>query len=97
MDQAAPHLIFDWQPGAAADALASAVAGLAPEVSGPVEGAVCPHPAGPPSCWCRPPLPRLLLAFARAHRIDPSRSTLIGTGPAHRTLAATLGARYIAV
>jgi aryl-alcohol dehydrogenase-like predicted oxidoreductase/predicted kinase len=97
MDQAAPHLIFDWQPGAAADALASAVAGLAPEVSGPVEGAVCPHPAGPPSCWCRPPLPRLLLAFARARRVDPSHSTLIGTGPAHRTLAATLGARYIAV
>jgi aryl-alcohol dehydrogenase-like predicted oxidoreductase/predicted kinase len=97
VDQAVPHLIFDWQPGATADALASAVAGLAAEVSGPVEGAVCPHPAGPPSCWCRPPLPRLLLEFARAHRIDPSRSTLIGTGPAHRTLAATLGSRYIAV
>ena len=29
--------------------------------------------------------------------VDPSRSTLIGTGPAHRTLAAALGARYVQV
>jgi aryl-alcohol dehydrogenase-like predicted oxidoreductase/predicted kinase len=94
-DPDAPHLVFDWQPGAAADALAPAVARLAAQVSGPVEGAVCPHPAGPPSCWCRPPLPMLILAFARAHQVDPSRSTLIGTSAAHRSLAATLGARWI--
>ena len=49
---------------------------LAAEVSGPVESALCPHPAGPPTCWCRPPLPGLPLAFARAHGVDPSRSTL---------------------
>jgi D-glycero-D-manno-heptose 1,7-bisphosphate phosphatase len=60
-----------------------------------VEVALCPHPAGPPTCWCRPPLPGLLLAFARANRVDPARSTLIGASPAHRTLATTLGARYI--
>jgi histidinol phosphatase-like enzyme len=65
-------------------------------VSGRVETALCPHPAGPPSCWCRPPLPGLPLAFARAHGVDPSRSILVGAGPAHRTLAATLGARYAA-
>jgi histidinol phosphatase-like enzyme len=66
-------------------------------VSGIVEGALCPHAAGPPVCWCRPPLPGLPLAFARAHQVDPLRSTLVGTGPAHRTLAATLGSRYIQV
>ena len=54
-------------------------------------------PAGPPICWCRPPLPGLPLAFARAHGVDPARSILIGTGPAHRTLAAALGARYVQV
>jgi hypothetical protein len=37
----------------------------------------------------------LPLAFARAHGIDPSRSVLVGAGPAHRTLSTTLGARYI--
>jgi histidinol phosphatase-like enzyme len=59
--------------------------------------ALCPHPAGPPTCWCRPPLPGLPLAFARARDIDLPRSTLIGTGPAHRTLATTLDARYVRV
>jgi histidinol phosphatase-like enzyme len=56
---------------------------------------VCTHPGGPPMCWCRPPLPGLPLAFARAHRVDPARSTLVGTSSAHRTLAATLGSRYV--
>jgi aryl-alcohol dehydrogenase-like predicted oxidoreductase/predicted kinase len=93
-DRDAPHLVFDWQPGASLDVLAPAVADLVAEVSGPVESALCTHPAGPPTCWCRPPLPGLPLAFARAHQLDPSRSTLIGVRPAHRTLAAALGARY---
>jgi len=95
-DPTAPHLVFDWSPDATVDALAPEVARLAAEVAGPVESALCPHPAGPPSCWCRPPLPGLPLAFARAHEVDPALSILIGTGPAHRTLATTLGARYVA-
>jgi aryl-alcohol dehydrogenase-like predicted oxidoreductase len=93
----APHLVFDWSPDGTPDALASVVARLSPHVSGPVESALCPHAAGPPQCWCRPPLPGLPLVFARAHRVDPSRSMLVGAGPAHRTLATTLGARYIPV
>ena len=64
-------------------------------IAGRVEGALCPHPGGPPTCWCRPPLPGLPLVFARAHDLDPARSTLIGIGPAHRNLAAALGARYV--
>ena len=91
-----PHLVYDWIPAGAPDALDALAGELAKDVSGPVESAVCPHPAGPPICWCRPPLPGLALAFARAYDIDPSRSTLIGNAPAHRTLAATLGARYVA-
>ncbi len=94
-DRAAPHLVFDWKPEGDAGALADHVARVAAEVSGPVDGALCPHAAGPPVCWCRPPLPGLLLAFARAHGLDPSRSMMVGTAPAHRTLAATLGARFI--
>jgi len=96
-DRTAPHLVFDWLPDGTADSLTDAVALLSSEVSGPVEGAVCPHPGGPPSCWCRPPLPGLPLAFARRHRVAPSRSVLIGATPAHRTLATTLGARYVAL
>jgi predicted kinase len=94
-DSGAPHLLFDWSPDGSPTALAEAAARLAAEVSGPVETALCPHPSGPPTCWCRPPLPGLALAFARAHRVDPSRSLLLGTGPAHRALATALGATHI--
>lgn len=96
-DRHAPHLVFDWSPDDTVDALAALADRLSTDVSGPVESALCPHAAGPPTCWCRPPLPGLLLAFARAHGVDPARSILVGTGPAQRTLATTLGARYVQV
>ena len=66
----APHLVFDWRPDGSVDALAAEVARVAARVTGAVEAAVCPHPGGPPTCWCRPPLPGLPLAFARAHGVD---------------------------
>jgi hypothetical protein len=96
-DPSAPHLLFDWSPDHEPNALRSEAALLANAVTGPVEMAVCPHPGGPPVCWCRPPLPGLPLAFARAHSIDPARSTLVGCSAAHRTLATTLGAHYVQV
>ena len=91
----APHLVFDWLPGGSVDALAAEVERVGARVTGAVEPAVCPHPGGPPTCWCRPPLPGLILAFARAHDVDWSRSTLVGTSAAHRTLASTLGTRFV--
>jgi aryl-alcohol dehydrogenase-like predicted oxidoreductase len=94
-DRDAPHLVFDWLPDGAPEELAPLVTALAARVSEPVESALCPHPGGPPTCWCRPPLPGLPLAFARTYGVDPARSILVGTSPAHRTLAATLGARYV--
>jgi len=94
-DPEAPHLVFDWSPSGARAALDSAAARVAAAVGGPVEAALCPHSAGPPRCWCRPPLPGLVLAFAREYGVDPARSVLAGTGPAHRSLAAALGARYL--
>ena len=91
----APHLVYDWNPDDDATALDAAAACVAAMVSGPVQTALCPHPAGPPTCWCRPPLPGLALAFARKQGIDPARSAVIGSGTAHKTLAATLRARYV--
>jgi aryl-alcohol dehydrogenase-like predicted oxidoreductase/predicted kinase len=95
--RALPHLVFDWRPDGDARGLDSEAAHVAGLVTGPVEVAVCPHPGGPPRCWCRPPLPGLPLAFARVHSIEPSRSILVGCSPAHRSLATALGARYIPV
>jgi hypothetical protein len=89
-----PHLLFDWRPDGDVAELQEHVARIAGVVSGPVVSALCPHGAGPPTCWCRPPLPGLPLAFARASAVDPARSLLVGSSSAHKTLAATLGARY---
>ena len=75
----APHLVFDWRPGE----------------PGPHEHAVCTHPGGPPVCWCRPPLPGLLLDFARRNGIAPARSIVVGNSSTHRTMARTLGATFV--
>lgn len=92
-DPDAPHLVFDWSEGGAVDA--QAVARVAGVVAGPVVGVVCPHPGGPPTCWCRPPLPGMPLVFARTHGVDFARATVIGHAPVQRTLATALGARYV--
>jgi aryl-alcohol dehydrogenase-like predicted oxidoreductase/predicted kinase len=92
-----PHLVFDWRPDGDAAELAPVAAAVSKVVTGRVDAAVCPHPAGPPVCWCRPPLPGLALVFARAHDVDLSRSVLVGASPAHRTLANTLSARCVTI
>jgi predicted kinase len=86
-------LIFGWRPGAGEDGEAHQqrlrdLTGL--EVS----FAQCIHPGGPPRCWCRPPLPGLPLALARANGVSLERSVVVGTSPAHRSMAAALGAAY---
>ena len=43
----APHLLFDWSPDGSPRGLGRAVARLSRGISGPVDGAICPHPAGP--------------------------------------------------
>jgi aryl-alcohol dehydrogenase-like predicted oxidoreductase/predicted kinase len=94
-DPSAPHLVFDWRPDGDPEELAAVAERVSLHVAGPVEVALCPHGGGPPSCWCRPPLPGLALAFARAHGLEISRACVIGASSAHHTLARTLGARYI--
>jgi aryl-alcohol dehydrogenase-like predicted oxidoreductase/predicted kinase len=96
-DPTAPHLLFDWRPDGSLDDLDAAAALLQRAVSGELSRALCPHGAGPPRCWCRPPLPGLAVAFAAARGLDLTRSVVIGSGPAHRTLANALGARHIPV
>jgi hypothetical protein len=93
----APHLLFDWSPGAAVATLDELVVQLSSVASGQVRAALCPHGGGPPSCWCRPPLPGLPLAFARGAGVAPSSSIVVGARPTDRTLASALGARYLAV
>jgi aryl-alcohol dehydrogenase-like predicted oxidoreductase/predicted kinase len=56
--------------------------------------ALCPHPAGPPVCWCRKPLPGLGLLLTRTHGLDLARSWHVGRGAADRGFAARLGMRF---
>ena len=56
---------------------------------------VCPHPDGRPICWCRPPMPGLVVSAIERDRIDPSRAVLLGTGPSHRAIARGVGAAYV--
>ena len=96
-DSTAPHLVFDWRPEAHRRRWRTSSASSPPGSPGPWRVRSARIRAARRRCWCRPPLPGLPLAFARAHGIEPARSTLIGASTAHRTLATTLGARYVSV
>ena len=82
-----------WQPGLAeVEPLAAA---LAAQLDAAIHVMRCAHPAGPPVCWCRKPLPGLALALAHAHGLDLARSIHLGKGPADRGFAARAGLRYV--
>jgi hypothetical protein len=59
-----------------------------------IELSCCPHPAGPPRCWCRKPIPGLVLEFSVAPGVALAQSMAVGRSPADRTLAQRLGMRY---
>jgi aryl-alcohol dehydrogenase-like predicted oxidoreductase len=93
----APCLLYAWKPGADAASL-SALQGLerkVRETGRSVEVAVCPHPAGPPVCWCRPPLPAMFLAFAQRHNVSLRASTLFGRSSTDRRIARDLGMSFV--
>lgn len=56
--------------------------------------ACCPHPAGPPVCWCRKPLPGLGLLLARQLNLDLAQTIVVGSTPHDRGFAERLGARF---
>ncbi len=91
-----PVLVYAWMPGATP--AAKAELGLrARALADEVEIAICPHPAGPPVCWCRPPLPAMWLAFEHARGVDRARSVLVGQSAADRAMAGALGLRFAGV
>jgi HAD superfamily hydrolase (TIGR01662 family) len=50
----------------------------------------CPHDAGPPVCWCRKPLPGLLLELATRHGVRLEDSIMVGRSAADRTMGQRL-------
>ncbi|HZJ61913.1 MAG TPA: hypothetical protein VFD36_00205, partial [Kofleriaceae bacterium] len=81
-----------WQPGLArSDELQARLVEL---LGVELFVAHCAHPAGPPVCWCRKPLPGLAFALAHAHGLDLARTLHVGKGPADRGFALRAGVRY---
>ena len=54
----------------------------------------CPHPAGPPVCWCRKPLPGLGVLFQHRYQLDPSQCIYVGSGSQDPGFARKLGFQY---
>ena len=54
----------------------------------------CPHAAGPPSCWCRKPLPGLGVVLRERHRLDPAQCVYVGSGSQDPGFARRLGFEY---
>ena len=95
--EASPALVYAWQADAAeawVRTLRASVEDARAATGRNVDVAVCPHPGGRPTCWCRPPLPAMLLAFAHRRRIDLRRSTLVGVSTADGVMARALGMSF---
>jgi predicted kinase len=60
----------------------------------PIDIACCPHDAGPPACWCRKPIPGSFIEFARRRDVVLSRSLVVGSGAADRTVSDRIGTRH---
>ena len=58
-----------------------------------IEVAYCPHPAGPPCCWCRKPVPGLFVAFQEQYRLNPSACIVVGDQTSDMTFAKRSGCK----
>ena len=90
---------MSWQPeiagGIQSSAGADAVFARMRDLLGlDIEVEYCPHPAGPPACWCRKPLPGLGVLFVQRHRLDPTQCIYVGAGPQDPGFARRLGFGY---
>ena len=75
--------------------LVNAIASRTGELAGvPFEISYCPHPAGPPICWCRKPLPGLAVVFIERYQLDVAQCIYVGAGTQDPGFARRLGFQY---
>ena len=87
--------VVGWQPNADRAELERQLTDQAEALGLRAVAAVCPHPGGPPRCWCRKPLAGLGVWLARQHGIDLAQSSVLATTPTDRTFARKLGAGLV--
>jgi aryl-alcohol dehydrogenase-like predicted oxidoreductase/histidinol phosphatase-like enzyme len=90
---------MSWQPEIAEgqrsrEDVEAAIRRLQSALDVPIDVDYCPHPAGPPICWCRKPLPGLGVAFVHRYRLDPARCLYVGDGSQDPGFARRLGFQY---
>ena len=90
---------ISWQPdivnGAqSAEGVAAVVRRMCELLGVDIEVEYCPHAPGPPTCWCRKPLPGLGVLFVQRHRLDPAQCIYVGSGPQDPGFARRLGFVY---
>jgi histidinol phosphatase-like enzyme/predicted kinase len=90
---------LSWQPKIAEDVLTAADVDAAfartqDQLGVAIEVLYCPHPGGPPTCWCRKPLPGLGVVFIQRHRLDPTKCIYVGSGAQDPGFARRLGFQY---
>jgi histidinol phosphatase-like enzyme len=59
-----------------------------------IEVEYCPHAGGPPTCWCRKPLPGLGVLLTHRHRLDAGSCIYVGEGAQDAGYAQRLGLQY---
>jgi aryl-alcohol dehydrogenase-like predicted oxidoreductase/histidinol phosphatase-like enzyme/predicted kinase len=94
-----PLLGMSWQPEIADRAqtptgAAAVLTQMKEQLGLEIEVEYCPHAAGPPTCWCRKPLPGLGVVFIHRHRLDPKQCIYVGAGPQDPGFARRLGFTY---
>lgn len=90
---------LSWQPGIAdgtrtREQVAAMFARLNERAGFAIEVEYCPHPAGPPRCWCRKPLPGLGVLLIHRHRLDPAQCIYVGGAAVDAGFARKLGFAY---
>jgi aryl-alcohol dehydrogenase-like predicted oxidoreductase/predicted kinase/histidinol phosphatase-like enzyme len=90
---------MSWRPEIAdgalsADAARAAFTRMQADLGIAIEIEFCPHGAGPPTCWCRKPLPGLGVQFILRHRLDPRQCLYVGAGAQDPGFARRLGFEY---
>jgi histidinol phosphatase-like enzyme len=89
-----------WRPEVAGNAMTTEAtaeidAVMTDRLGVPIDTLDCLHPAGPPVCWCRKPLPGLGILCVHRHRLDPGRCIYVGAGPQDPGFARRCGFQYV--
>jgi len=84
-----------WRPGASPSDVEAELGRARESFALDVALAHCVHPAGPPVCWCRKPIPGRLIEFARRCNVSVARSNVVGGSAADRTMAERLGMQRV--